>query len=692
MSDLIASQLAVSFGTRPLFSDVSLTVDRGDRIALVGPNGAGKTTLLRVLAGTLTPTDGMVRIADHVHVALHDQRPERSPVSLRTWVAPERIVSLERELRQLELDMATGDPGVMQRWEDVRGQYDHLGGEGWVADTDAVLRGLGFTEAQLDQPLDTLSGGELTRASLARTLASRPDVLLLDEPTNHLDIDTIDWLQDYMNELKGGLVLVSHDRWFIEATCTSVVEIAMGRARRFKGSFVEYRAQQALEAVTHQKQLEHWKTEVARLQRFVDRFSAGTRSRQATSRSKVLDKLREDAPEYADISARMNIGFQLPKVVKHPGRTVLDAKGIHLAFEGSELLPEGRTLLEPSDLVIERGEKIALLGANGAGKSTLLDAIASSCVAHHKPPEALQGGEMRIGYDVQARLLSQHDSELVDSTSMLGNMNLAAPMIGRTDAQNLLGLFGFTGRDPERLVSTMSGGERRRLLMAMALTGADNVLLLDEPTNHLDIESREALEAALAEWPGTLVMISHDRALVEGVATRTVVLHEQKLVTVVGGYEQAKAVLAGEIKAPPTDPGEALRLREEEDTARRRAAADARRERQRAPKAAKQSKQAAPAATAPTPESTKRTVKRGGGAGTKTRRDGTPKVRRPATIEAEIEKLDAEKAEVDALMLDPDVYTDAVKSAAALKRHAQLDRDLAARWAELEQAVEVHGG
>jgi ATP-binding cassette subfamily F protein 3 len=373
---------------------------------------------------------------------------------------------------------------------------------------------------------------------------------------------------------------------------------------------------------------------------------------------------------------------------------VLDAKGIHLAFEGSELVPGGRTLLEPSDLVIERGEKIALLGANGAGKSTLLDAIASSCVAHHKPPEALQGGEMRIGYDVQARLLSQHDSELVDSTSMLGNMNLAAPMIGRTDAQNLLGLFGFTGRDPERLVSTMSGGERRRLLMAMALTGADNVLLLDEPTNHLDIESREALEAALAEWPGTLVMISHDRALVEGVATRTVVLHEQQLVTVVGGYEQAKAVLAGEIKAPPTDPGEALRLREAEEAEARRAAADARRERQRAPKAGKQPKQAAPKATAPAagaPDGQSRTVKRGGGAGTKTRRDGTPKVRRPGTIEAEIEKLDAEKAEVDALMLDPDVYTDAAKSAEALKRHAQLDRDLAARWAELETAVEVHG-
>jgi ATP-binding cassette subfamily F protein 3 len=388
----------------------------------------------------------------------------------------------------------------------------------------------------------------------------------------------------------------------------------------------------------------------------------------------------------------MNIGFQLPKIVKHPGRTVLEAKGIHLAFDGVDGAP-GRTLLQPSNLVIERGEKIALLGPNGAGKSTLLDAIASEMVAYAKPPEALRGGEMRVGYDVQTRMLSQHDQELVDTASMLGNMNLAAPMIGRTDAQNLLGLFGFTGRDPERLVSTMSGGERRRLMMAMALTGADNVLLLDEPTNHLDLESREALEAALAEWPGTLVMISHDRALVEGVATRTVVLVDEQLVTVVGGYDKVRAVLSGEEDAPPTDPAEALRLREQEQRERQRAASKAAREQAKQPAQAKQPKQAKPKSTGgaqPAGDQQSRTVTRGDRS-KKTRRDGTPKVRRPATIEADIERLDTEKAEVDALMLDPDVYTDPVKSAEALERHAKLERELAARWKELEEAVEVHG-
>jgi ATP-binding cassette subfamily F protein 3 len=220
----------------------------------------------------------------------------------------------------------------------------------------------------------------------------------------------------------------------------------------------------------------------------------------------------------------------------------------------------------------------------------------------------------------------------------------------------------------------MSGGERRRLMMAMALTGADNVLLLDEPTNHLDLESREALEAALAEWPGTLVMISHDRALVEGVATRTVVMVDQKLVTVVGGYDKVRAVLSGEEDAPPTDPGEVLRQREAEARERQRVASKAK------------AKQAAPKATAPSEQT--RTVTRGGG---KKQRDGRAKVRRPGTIESEIEQLDAEKSAIDALMLDPDVYTDAVKSAEALERHAKIERDLAKRWAELEQAVEHFG-
>ncbi|MCW2972350.1 MAG: family ATP-binding cassette protein [Thermoleophilia bacterium] len=685
MSDLIASNLGVTFGARPLFSDISLTVDPGDRVALVGPNGAGKTTLLRVLSRQMNPTAGDLHVPAHIHVALHDQRPERDKSIVREWVAPPRLVALEKELRILEASMADGDPAKLDAWQEVRTRYDQLGGENWIVLVEQVLRGLGFREEQMDQPLDSLSGGELTRASLARALASSPDVLLLDEPTNHLDIDTISWLQDHLSSLKGGLVLVSHDRWFIEAVCTSVIEIAHGRGRRFNGSFVEYRAQQAMEAVTHGRELEKWQGEVARLQRFVDRFGSGTRSRQAQSRAKVLDKLRQDVPAYANISERASIGFQLPKMTKQPGRTVFEVKGLALGFDG-EGDTEGRELLEPSDFVIERGEKIVILGPNGAGKSTLLHALASKCVMHEEAPGALRAGEVVIGYDVQARLLSQHDSELVDDQSMLGNMNLAAPGISRTDAQNLLGLFGFRGDDAQKLVGALSGGERRRLMMAMALTGADNVLLLDEPTNHLDIESREGLEAALADWGGTMIMVSHDRALVEGVATRTLVLHDKQLITIVGGYEQAHAVLSGETDAPAQDPGAVLRQQaaKEAEAARRAAKGGSK------SKSATVNAPGTPGTSgaAGSSDSGTRTVKRREKGAP---RDGSAKVRRPATVEAEIERFEQELAAVNEAMLDPDVFTDAAKSAELLERHAKLERGIAAGFTELEKSTEVFG-
>jgi ATP-binding cassette subfamily F protein 3 len=589
------------------------------------------------------------------------------------------MVELESQLRELELQMADGDPAVMRRYEQVHARDESFGGDEWPVRVDTVVRGLGFTERQLGQRLDSLSGGELTRASLARALAGNPDVLLLDEPTNHLDIESIDWLQDWLSNLPGGVVLVSHDRWFIESTCTSVVEIVEGKARRFNGSFVEYRTQQALEAATHQRQIERWKTEVARLQRFVDKFSAGTRARQAQSRVKMLDKLRQDAPAYADLRNRRTLSFKLPKP-ERPGNLPFDVRGIELGFEG------GRTLLPPTDFAVERGEKIALLGRNGTGKSTLLHALAAQCIALAKPPEGYRGGEIRVGYGVTARLLSQHDSELVDNYSLLGNMNLAAPDIAARDAMNLLGLFGFKGPDDaQRLVSTLSGGERRRLLLAMALTGSANVLLLDEPTNHLDIESREGLEAALADFDGTVILISHDRALVEGVATRTVVLHDEALTTVAGGYTQAHDVLTGSAPLPGTP--EAAR-----------AAAAAAKPASPNTSAKKQS----PKAKQPTSEGrsgTSRTVSVDG-ASARERREARRKqrgansgvkVRRPGTIEAELEQLETELGDIQNRMLDPEIYTSPEKSAECLDRHTVLERDIAKRYDELDAALQHYG-
>jgi ATP-binding cassette subfamily F protein 3 len=659
MSDLIAASLGMSFGADPLFADVSLTVDPGDRVALVGPNGAGKTTLLRVLAGQLPPTNGTVQVPAHVRVTLHDQRPARSDASLREYAAPAHIVQLELRLRELEVAMADGSAAALSEYDTVRAAYDAAGGEAWEAHLRSVLRGLGFTEAQFEQSLDTFSGGELTRASLARALASGPDILLLDEPTNHLDMDAIDWLSEHIASLRGGVVLVSHDRWFIESACTSVLEVAHGRARRFAGSFIEYRAQQALEAVTHQRQLERWQDEMARLQRFVDKFSAGTRSRQAQSRVKMMERLRAEAPQYADMRSRRTIGFRMP-VPERSGATVLDVRGITLGF------PEvGRTLLEPTDFVVERGEKVVLLGPNGAGKSTLLHALAAACIPLIKQPDAHLDGEIRVGYSTSARMISQHDAELADDHSLLGNMHLANPTIARREAMSLLGLFGFSGDDADRLVSTLSGGERRRLLLATALTGSANLLLIDEPTNHLDIESREALEAALAEYDGTVILISHDRALIEGVATRTIVLHEQHIRTVTGGYTAARAMLSGTDQANQRPPKQQSATQPVQRTAqatsgaqrsvRRSAERSARRER---------SSRATPSG---------------------------PKVRRPGTIERELAALEQQLVDVNERMLDPEVYTSPQRSADALDEHTKLELEIAKRYEELERSLEHYG-
>ncbi len=657
MSDLIAASLGMSFGASPLFEDVSLTVDPGDRIALVGPNGAGKTTLLRVLSGQLSPTQGSVQVPAHVRVTLHDQRPARSADPLRTYASPAHIVDLETQLRALEHAMADGSEDAMRQYEHVRAAYDAAGGEAWESHLHAVLRGLGFTEEQFDQPLDTFSGGELTRASLARALASRPDILLLDEPTNHLDMEAIDWLSEYIASHPGGVVLVSHDRWFIESACTSVVEIAYGRSRRFKGSFVEYRAQQALEAVTHQRQLERWQDEMARLQRFVDKFSAGTRAKQAQSRVKMLDRIRSEAPQYADMRQRKTVGFRMP-VPERSGATVLDVRGIELGFPEAD-----RVLVHPTDFVVERGEKIALLGPNGSGKSTMLSALAAACIPLVKRPDAHLDGEIRVGYSTTARLISQHDTELADDQSLLGNMHLANPGIARREAMSLLGLFGFAGDDADRLVHSLSGGERRRLLLATALTGSANLLLIDEPTNHLDIESREALEAALATYEGTVILISHDRALIEGVATRTMVLHDQQVSTVLGGYTQAREVLTGQ--TPPAAKAET-------------------------PAATSSSK------TAPNERNTRtvrRDADRSGSPRARGRRTSSagPKVRRPGTIERELEALETQLGDIQQQMLDPEVYTSPEKSAAALTEHQRLEYDIAQRYEELERSLEHYG-
>ena len=370
------TRLTASAGGRTLFADLSFRVDPGQRLALVGPNGAGKTTLLRILAGELPPEGGEVSLPRGARVALHDQRPPLArDVTLGAYVS-EGLADArraERELRGLEERMAAGDssPGTLGAYQRAQDALERAGGYGWRAWRDRVLRGLGIGADELDRPLAGFSGGELTRASLARALVSRPDVLLLDEPTNHLDVATMEWLEGSVGDMAGAIVVVSHDRWFLESVATSVLEIEAGRVRLWPMGYSAYRRERALALGRQAEAAQRQAAEIARLERFVARWRAGTRGRQAQSRLKRLERIEPVRPP----ERRRSLAFGFPRA-ERSGRVVAEAEGLGVAAGG-------RRLVEGASFAIERGQRVAVVGPNGAGKTTLVETLLG-----RRPPAA----------------------------------------------------------------------------------------------------------------------------------------------------------------------------------------------------------------------------------------------------------------------------------------------------------------
>ena len=501
---------ALSFGADEVLSDVSFILRPRDRVALVGRNGAGKTTLLRMLAGELAPDRGEIAIPSGTRLALHDQRPPlTTATTLGEYVGAGAAEAsrLEEELRALEARMAEGDAGpkVLGRYEAAQRRFERAGGYGWRARLEAVARGLGFTPSDLDRPLRSFSGGELTRASLTRALAAEPDVLLLDEPTNHLDTDAIEWLEEHLDSLDASVLLVSHDRWFLESVATGVLEIDRGKGRYDKGSYSHWRALKAERLASAADAWERQQEELAHLQRFVDRFRYGTKSRQAQSKLKAMDRIERVAKPTGQRSLR----FQFPPPARS-GRVVCEVEGVDLEVAG-------RTLVSGASFAIERGQRVALLGPNGSGKTTLLETL----LGRREP----QAGKLKLGHNVTVGYYSQQSLELPDSHRVIEAITHQSNLTG-PQARDLLGLFLFSGESIEKPVSALSGGERRRLALARTVVSGANFLVLDEPTNHLDIESREALEDALEAYQGTLLLVSHDRALIEALATRTLSIED----------------------------------------------------------------------------------------------------------------------------------------------------------------------
>lgn len=519
--------LGKSFGVRQVFSNVSFEIKEGDRIALVGPNGAGKSTLLKCILGIEELDEGQVVMSPVASIGYLQQDVNLGDASLAEEIetAWEDVHALENKLQELTTYLETHEASEsdLQRLDYLQNRLEWLGGYDYEQKTKRIVYGLGFTDEDLYKPANAFSGGQKTRINLAKALVRSPDFLFLDEPTNHLDMEMLEWLEGYLSSYRGGILIVSHDRYFMDRIVTGVVELDHHKATTYRGNYSRYVAQreERLKAntIAYEKQQEY----IKKTEEYIDKYRAGIKSKMARGRQSQLNRLeRLEAPETSH-----SLDFKFPPAAMSADK-VLVLDHVSIGYKTDD------PIIDDVSVVVRRGESVALIGPNGAGKSTMVKAI----VGELFPTE----GHIDIGNRVQVGYFSQEHEELHDRWQVVDEI-INHYNFTEEKARNVLGSFLFKGDDVFKLVGDLSGGERARLALLKLFLQGDNFLILDEPTNHLDVPTREIVERALQQFGGTCFIISHDRYFLDQVSTRTLVLENKGLTEYLGNYSYYKEKL-----------------------------------------------------------------------------------------------------------------------------------------------------
>jgi ATP-binding cassette subfamily F protein 3 len=637
--------LRYSIGERVLFDDVNWVIGPGDRCALVGPNGAGKTTLIRLILGEYTPESGRCVLPRGTRIGyLPQEAAERYDGSVldRAMEAHRALLDMRLELDALHEELggvAQEDPrldAMLERAGDLQHHLEHQDEHALEPEARRVLSGLGFSTADQDRPLAEFSGGWRMRAALAALLLADPTVLFMDEPTNHLDLPAMEWLEDYLEDFRGGLVVVSHDRVFLDRVATEVRELDHGQLTPYAMRFSLYLEEKELrreQAAATNAQVE---AKIAQLKRFVDRFGAkNTKAAAAQSKRKQIERLKELHVVIPRRARGIRLAFPPPP---HAGRTLVRLGDLSFGYgDGPDVISHAR-------VEIDNGEKLAIVGANGAGKTTLLRVLAGQLPprtgAREQPPLT------RMGY------FAQHAAETLDGKlSVLEALEEVASDEWRPRLRSLLGTFLFSGDDVFKRCRVLSGGERQRVALARLLLTPSNLLLMDEPTHHLDLAGKEVLEDALSQYPGAVVVVTHDRSLMAKLATRVLEVNDGRVVLYPGGYDDYESTRLSRVaeasETPERAPAPAARNAPPRDTAAK-------------PKPA-------PAPAAVRPDRAKQNA-------------GRKRERELARVEADIAAREARVKELEAALADPELYHDVQRSKDLVAEYERMRAEIESLW------------